>query len=294
MKDLVSVIIPVYNVKEYLAACLESVLAQSYTELEIILIDDGSTDGSGDICRQYAQKDGRVVVVHRENGGQSAARNMGLDIAKGQWIAFVDSDDLVHPDLIQALLHSVTDCDMAMCRRLDFTDTPPEGTVSGQTVVLGYEEILEKMFGDNQYIVVWGKIYRKSLFETFRFREGIIYEDEDALPVLIHAAKRVACLDAWLYYYRIRPGSTMTGSFSRKRLDVIEVCQRRIDLFGQWGLKKLRTRAVKDYYFHLKRLQQQTQEAGLEAEHSLVEEKLAQWKQYGVRFSLYERLRQRL
>ena len=294
MKDLVSVIIPVYNVKEYLAACLESVLAQSYRELEIILIDDGSTDGSGDICEQYAQKDARVQVIHRANGGQSAARKMGLDIAKGQWIGFVDSDDLVHPELIRQLLQSAYGHDMAMCRRLDFTDTPPEGTVGGQAVLLGYEEILKKMYTDNQYIVVWGKIYRKSLFQTFRFREGIIYEDEDAVPVLIHGAKQVACLDARLYYYRIRPGSIMTGSFSRKRLDIIGVCQRRIALFDQWGLKKLRKTAVKDYYLHLKRLQQQTREAGLEDAHALVTEKLTQWKEYGVRFSLYERLRQRL
>lgn len=293
MNDLISVIIPVYNVEKYLADCVDSVRKQSYKNLEIILVNDGSTDSCGELCDQYALADSRIHVIHQKNGGQSAARNAGLNQASGEWIIFVDSDDVIHQDMIKALRDVVGTHYFAMCLREEFTDlAPSNGEITGKTEIVDRRKALEKMFNDNQFIVVWGKIYHKSLWNEKRFREGIIYEDEDLLPELIFAADEMVCLYDRLYYYRIRPESTMTAGFSKKRLDIIGVCQRRIALFAQWDLQDLREKAVKDYYQHLKRLEKQTAIAGFEQEHILIKEKLRQWKEYGVRFNLYERLRQ--
>lgn len=294
MNDLISVIIPVYNVEKYLEDCINSVIEQSYKNLEIILIDDGSTDSSGVLCDQYAVKDSRIRVIHKKNGGQSTARNVGLEMASGEWITFVDSDDVVHSDMISVLRETVGSYRLAMCLRNDFIDVIPESQLAGKTQVIDRYEILEKMYSDNQYIVVWGKLYHKSLWHETRFREGIIYEDEDLLPELIFTAEKTVCVDAKMYFYRIRPDSTMTARFSQKRLDIIGVCQRRIELFTQWELEDLRKKAVKDYYLHLKRLEKQTAVPGFEQEHILVAEKMSQWQEYGVRFTLYERLRLRI
>ncbi len=292
MNGLISVIVPVYNVKDYLCLCLDGLLEQTYEDLEIILVDDGSTDGSGEICEQYAQKDDRIRVLHKPNGGQSSARNMGIDIARGKWLTFVDSDDLVAPDMIEKLYAAIGDGDIAMCDRQKFVDAPVQSSQPGVVTRYSNMEFLPKIFEAPRFIAIWGKLYRREVFQTFRFAEGIIYEDEDALPQLIYAAREIAYLQEEKYFYRVRPESTMTSGFSKKRLDIIEVSRRRIDLFTQWGLTDLRKKAVKDYYHHLKRLEQQTAGVQWEAEHTLVQNELAQWPKYGVRFSLYERLRQ--
>ena len=292
MKDLVSVIIPVYNVQEYLPACLDSVCGQTYENLEILLVDDGSTDQSGQICHDYAQKDPRIRVLHKPNGGQSSARNMGIDMAKGSWLTFVDSDDLIAPDLVEALLGAIGDCDIAMCDRQKFTQAPAPVAEAGAVKIYDKDQMLHKVYDAPKYIAIWGKLYRRELFAHFRFAEGIIYEDEDALPQLFYVSRKIACLQAEKYFYRVRPDSTMTAAFSKKRMDIICVSKRRIDLFTQWGLTDLRKIAVKDYYRHLKRLEKQTAGPEWKEEHALVLQELAQWPEYKVRFSLFERLKQ--
>ena len=294
MSDLISVIIPVYNVQGYLPACLDCVCGQTYENLEIILVDDGSTDRSGAICQEYAQKDQRIRVLHKANGGQSSARNRGIDIAKGTFLTFVDSDDLVAPDLVEALLGAIGDCDISMCDRQKFTQKPDGVDDDGSVRVFNRDQMLRKIYDAPKYIAIWGKLYRRELFENFRFAEGIIYEDEDALPQLFYASRSVAILQAQKYFYRVRPDSTMTAAFSKKRLDIISVSKRRIHLFTQWGLTDLRKIAVKDYYRHLKRLEQQTAAPEWKAEHTLVQKELAGWPEYGVKFSLLERLKQRI
>ena len=292
MKELVSVIIPVYNVQEYLPACLDCVCGQTYKDLEIILVDDGSTDDSGAICEQYGQNDSRIRVIHKPNGGQSSARNMGIDVANGRWLTFVDSDDLIAPDYVEALLRAIGDCDISMCDRQKFTQAPDPVAGDGAVIVYDKDQMLRKVYDAPKYIAIWGKLYRRELFTSFRFAEGIIYEDEDALPQLFYASEKIACLQEEKYFYRVRPDSTMTATFSKKRLDIICVCKRRIDLFAQWGQTDLRKTAVKDYYRHLKRLEKQTAGPEWELEHELVLQELAGWPDYGVRFSLYERLKQ--
>ncbi len=293
MKDLVSVIIPVYNVEPFLRQCLDTVIGQTYRNLEIILVDDGSTDSSGSICEEYAAGDSRVRVIHQANAGQSAARNAGLDRASGKYVCFVDSDDWIAADMIEQLLAEMENSDIAMCDRVKFTEIPEFSGQKGNAVTYSKVAFLHKIYEAPRFIALWGKLLRRELFSDFRIREGIIYEDEDALPQLIWRAKSVTYLPREMYGYRVRPGSTMTGGFSEKRLDILGVCQRRIELFEQWGLKKLRKTAVKDYYLHLKRLEQQTLQAGMTDAHQRVLEALEQWKSYGVGFSLLEKFRQR-
>lgn len=162
MNDLISVIIPVYNVEEYISECIESVIAQSYNNLEIILVNDGSTDSSGESCDRYAAKDSRIRVIHKENGGQSSARNAGLEVASGEWIVFVDSDDVVHKELITMLRRAVDDQRLAMCLRDDFVDSLPPSEIVEKTELVDRCEVLNRIYTDNQYIVVWGKIYHMS------------------------------------------------------------------------------------------------------------------------------------
>lgn len=290
MKDLISVIIPVYNVEPYLRQCLDSVVGQSYGELEIILVDDGSTDSSGEICREYARRDSRIRVIRQNNAGQSAARNAGLDMASGKYVCFVDSDDLIATDMMEKLLAQAEGCDIVMCDRVKFSQVP-EFTGGGGVNRYEKEAFLRKIYEAPRFIALWGKLLRRELFSDFRIREGIIYEDEDALPQLIWRADKIAYLQRPLYGYRVRPGSTMSAAFSEKRLDIMQVCRRRIELFEQWGLKDLRKTAVKDYYLHLKRLERQTLQAGFADAHERVLAELKQWKNYGVRFSLPEKLR---
>lgn len=293
MKDLISVIIPVYNVQDYLPVCLECVCAQTYENLEIILVDDGATDGSGAICDDYAQKDSRIRVLHKVNGGASSARNVGIDVARGRWLMFADGDDLMALNMIESLYHVTSAADIVMCDRHKFTDVPTPAVGAGVERYCSLA-FLEKIYEAPRFIAPWGKLYRRELFKNLRFREGIIYEDEDLLPQLIYAAKEIVYLRQELYYYRERPSSVMTSAFSKKRLDIIGVCKRRIELFTQWGLTDLRKKAVKDYYQHLKNLERQTAGTGWEEEHMLVQNELAQWPDYGVRFSLLEKLRQRI
>lgn len=293
MKDLISVIIPVYNVQDYLPACLECVCAQTYENLEIILVDDGATDGSGAICDTWAQKDPRIRVIHKANGGLSTARNAGINIARGRWITFVDSDDLIAWDMVEGLQRVIGEADIAMCDRQKFTDAPVPAQDSGLERYSGLD-FLNKIYEAPRFIAAWGKLYKRELFQRLRFREGILHEDEDLLPQLIYEAKEIVYLRQEKYFYRVRPSSIMTSEFNKKRLDIIGVCKRRIDLFTQWGLTELRKKAVKDYYQHLKNLERQTAGTGWEEEHRLVQNELAQWPDYGVRFSLLEKLRQRI
>lgn len=220
MECFVSVIIPVYNTEAYLGSCLTSVTNQSYSNLEIIIIDDGSDDTSGRIADEFAGKDGRIRVIHQENRGIAEARNVGLREATGEWIFFVDSDDEVLPDAIQRLLslaeQEQTNISMGgyrecICR---------EGKILTKQVHVHnrvYRE-KERMF---QYFLsegrnfnfLWQKLYHKSVFQSLAFEKGKYYEDLLLLPDILEAAGSIAIMDVPVYSYRLRKGS-ITGSKS--------------------------------------------------------------------------------
>ena len=227
--DLVSVIVPVYKVEAYLARCVESILAQSYRLLQVILVDDGSPDRCGEMCDGFAEKDARVTVLHTENGGLSAARNAGLAAAAGDYVAFVDSDDFVRPDYIAALLTAAkeNDAKIAACgSRIYYNSLLQFDAAMGPPRVYTPEEALRDIFTmeNNVHVVAWNKLYRRSLFADagIRYPAGKLHEDVATTYRLCAAADRIAFTPMPCYYYVQRKGSIMGGSFSEKRLDLLE------------------------------------------------------------------------
>ena len=246
---LISVIITVYNVKEFLRACVERITAQTYTNLEILLVDDGSNDGSEAICDEYAARDPRVRVWHRLNGGQASARNAALDIARGEFISFVDSDDLISLDLIEALFRLTQKfcTKIAMCGYTAFSDESeinnfkavlnskenqnskeinnPEKIVNSNANAGEYkispQELFRRSCTQDPYFstAVWRALFAREIFTALRFPAGQIYEDV-AIFFDIFNASIAACTDEILYFYRVRAGSTV-NSFARRHLAVI-------------------------------------------------------------------------
>ncbi len=221
MNELVSVIVPVYKVEEYLEECIASIVSQTYQNLEIILVDDGSPDNCPWMCDEWANRDSRIKVIHKENGGLSDARNAGIDICTGAYIAFVDSDDYIKPDMIQKLYAALIreNADIAACGIL--TCDGDKHTAWGCKDVVGTpEEIYALLYNDTAYpVAAWNKLYRHSCWEALRFPVGKTCEDAFTTYQLIHNARRIVMVPEALYCYRIRPGSIMTSSFSLKKLD---------------------------------------------------------------------------
>ena len=219
---LISVIVPVYNAEEWMRESLESIRAQSYKNLEVLLIDDGSTDGSGAICDEYAAMDGRFVAIHKENGGVSSARNVGLDRASGAWIGFVDPDDIARPELFARLLREAeaSDSDIVACGFHRFGEenndrTFPAGRFDTR------EALLRMTLGEKLNVHLWNKIYRRELFDGILFPEGQISEDLLVMHRLFERAKQVSVIEDILYDYRVRGGSlsqAMRGRFARERI----------------------------------------------------------------------------
>lgn len=235
-KILVSVIVPVYNVKAYLQACIDSLCTQTYKNLEIILVDDGSTDGSGSICDEAAERDDRIRVIHKENTGVSDARNAGLDHMHGEYVCFSDSDDIYAFDGIETLLKACekTKASMTVGNYRDFLDVP-DFSMSGQKCVETFSgcDVVKRLIGKEhiRYTVVHGKIYRKELFEKFRFLSGKIHEDEDFAYQVLYQAERVTIISDVVYGYRVRSESITTTAYKRPRLQVLDIARRRVEFF---------------------------------------------------------------
>ena len=236
-KPLISIIVAVYNVEKYLPECIESICAQTYTNLEIILVDDGSTDGCPQICDGYAKKDPRIRVIHKKNGGVSSARNVGLDTAKGDYIGFVDSDDCIEPEMYQRML-SVCEAelaDMCMCRYMtadEFSVRSVDASGYGQKkAILTGAALLKKLAYsvDNNYAVVWNKLIRKQIMCQLKFIEGKQHEDEHIIHHLYGACGKVVLLGEPLYVYRFRSGSVMREKISLKRLDAMDAYADRVN-----------------------------------------------------------------
>ena len=208
----ITVIVPVYNVEKYLDRCMESILAQTYTKLEIILVDDGAADSSGAICDSYAQKDERVQVIHKENGGLSSARNAALDIAQGEYIGFVDSDDYISVDMFEKLYQACVQYESEIAICCHYTERGDrllieEPIVDESIQYTGVEalELLIRDQGIRNY--AWDKLYKASLFQSIRYPDGRNYEDIATTYLLFYRAKRICSIPRYLYYYQIREGS---------------------------------------------------------------------------------------
>lgn len=244
---LISVIVPVYRVEKYLERCVKSILSQTYKNLEVILVDDGSPDQCPAICDACAEKDARVKVIHQENKGLSGARNAGIDAASGEYLAFVDSDDYVSPHFIEELYQLLQDtgCAIGQCR---FSYVKGNGLVEeGDSAFCIYrgESLMEQLYGPEEkatcFVVAWNKLYRAELFKEtgIRYPEGRIHEDEATTYRLFHEAKKLAFLDRALYGYYTENGGSITSVFSAKRLQWLTAHEERIAFFKKNGYEKL-------------------------------------------------------
>ena len=219
----ITIIVPVYNVEQYLDECVGSIVNQSYRNLEIILVDDGSTDSSSDMCDRWADNDSRIRTIHQSNSGPSAARNNAVNICTGQYITFIDSDDVIAPQYIKTLLTNMVNADAdisSLSLNLSATQhSAPAGKPVTMTAIEAVEGILHQRKLDN---AVAGKLYKRCLWDSVRFRTGIYYEDLEVFYHLYLQAQLVVHQDTPLYFYRQHTSSRM-GSFNLKRADVLNV-----------------------------------------------------------------------
>ena len=231
---MISIIVPVYKVEEYLPRCVDSLLRQTFTDFEVILVDDGSPDGCGAICDAYASQDPRVRAVHKSNGGLSDARNAGIHVASGDVIAFVDSDDWVAPDFLEAMYDAmvregadIVECGVLKTSGEEEASAPAEASAlvpsAPQVISFAVEPALRELIHDGVFRqTVWNKLYRREVLEGILFAVGRLNEDEFWTYQVFGRARKVLKLDCPLYFYFQRPGSIMGASYSLRRLDALD------------------------------------------------------------------------
>lgn len=227
---LLSIIVPVYKVENYLPKCIDSILAQTFTDFELILVEDGSPDDCPALCDATAEKDARVRVIHQKNGGLSAARNAGLDAARGAWIGFVDSDDYIAPEMYEVLYQAVqsTGADLALCdyAEVDEAGKPcPPMHVSLSGGELTGQELLKRASG-LMVQLAWNKLYRRAIFTQLRYPEGKLNEDLFLIPEVCLQIQKAVVVPKALYYYVQRGGSIMSGNKTLRHFDAAEAAQR--------------------------------------------------------------------
>ena len=227
---LISIVVPVYNVEQYLSDCMSSLLKQTYYNLEIILVDDGSTDKSGEICEDFAKTDERVCVVHQDNGGLSCARNTGIDMACGEYIMFVDSDDQVDIHIVEKLYEIMikTTAEIAICDPVHvFGNTDIQYISSDEEKIYCREDAICEMWYQKCFLPsAWGKLYKTTLLKQQQFRTGILFEDIDMMHLVFWSAKRIVYNPSKLYAYQHREGSITTKKFSKSDCEILNICQR--------------------------------------------------------------------
>lgn len=234
--DLISIVVPVYNVKDYLGKCLNSLLSQTYENLEIIIVDDGSTDGSNMICDKYAKTFNQIKVIHKKNGGLSDARNVGIEKASGRYITFVDSDDVIESNMIE-YLYGLTQkynaeigiCDPVHCysnENIDFLEAIKE------TIFSSEEAIIEMLYQKSFLVAAWGKIYLTEWFKDIKFPVGMLFEDSAVMYKLFDKADVIVYGNAKLYGYMHRENSITTKAFSKRDLDILVICNQIEEYFS--------------------------------------------------------------
>ena len=258
-KPILSIIVPIYNVEDYLERCIKSILNQTFSDFELILVDDGSTDSSPKICNEFKVKDKRVQVINKKKGGVSSARNEGIKIAKGEYIGFVDSDDFINKNMYKILYENAKqyDADISICsfEYVSYNTSLRDDNVKINNSVIIYNNIesLEKLYGDEsiKFIVPWNKVYRRSLFFDIRYDVGKTNEDEFIIHKLFYKSNKVVSCSKKLYYYFENDKSIMRKKFNVNRIDVIEAMEKRMSFFREKALTELeyKTQNMFLYYF---------------------------------------------
>lgn len=223
IKELISVVVPIYNVEKYLRKCINSIINQTYSNLEIILVNDGSTDGSGEICNEYACKDGRILVINKRNGGLSDARNCGIEIAKGKYIVFIDSDDYIETDMIENLYRACIDngAQIACCGKIIERGKKINEVNCKENFCVSAEDAIKRMLLLRDIDVsAWDKMYKMELFKDIRYPINKYYEDMGTTYKLLDKADKIVHINKPEYHYVIRLNS-ITTTFSIKHLDML-------------------------------------------------------------------------
>ena len=261
MKPLVSIIVPVYNIEKYIRGCITSILSQTYKELQVVLVDDGTPDLSGKICDEFAQTDSRVFVIHKENGGLSSARNAGLEVATGDYIMFVDGDDYLVDNAVEILVRANEkyDADFVQfdtvhttCPDYSYQHSSEEYNVEILTDLREMYWKMHKTLGPG--VSACTKLHKKELFEGIRFKEGIVHEDDYLTLYMLQNVKKALYIDAKLYYYIVHENSILTSSFSKKKLDVLYVSECRMQEMERLGYRDLHNYENEQYFLRLANL----------------------------------------
>lgn len=247
-EGLISIIVPVFNAMNYLKKCVNSITRQTYQEIELILVDDGSTDGSSNICDSMADEDERIHVIHCTNGGAAAARNTGIDIANGEYIMFVDADDYIEPTLCEKLLRGMKSfgAKCCLCGYQIVTEHSKDRCVNGETVISfsGRDAIRKRYIDGCEYVNIinpWGKLYHWSMWKNLRFTSGLYYEDMDVMPYLYFNCDKVLCIPDIGYYYLQRVGSCSHGvnTDDKRYIDSLFIRKKHVAFFKNAGEREL-------------------------------------------------------
>lgn len=236
----VSIIIPVFNVENYLERCLKSVICQSFKDIEIIIINDGSTDKSFEICKKFAEFDKRIILINQENSGVSAARNTGINIATGKYLSFVDSDDFIAPDMIEFLLNNLekNNTDIATCGMYDcyiqnnnkIKKICNKKKYKNNHGIINSHEALQEIFINGKVsLFIYDKLYKRELFNNLRFSENIIYEDAEIMPKIITRANKIFYNFVPKYYYLRHENSITSSKFKKQDLDIIKISKQNLE-----------------------------------------------------------------
>ena len=252
---LISVIVPVYNIERYIGKCVESLIHQTYKKLEVLLIDDGSTDGSGYICDEYMHRDKRIKVIHKPNGGLSDARNRGLDNIEGDYVMFVDGDDYLDINMIQEMVEveRKTNADICMSNIIHVDKngnltTMYKNKYKDQTVINNFEAMRLLTTEVKVSTSAWAKLYKVELFHTIRFPVGKVHEDQFIMYKIFAKVHSVAFAKRANYYYLYRSGSITNCGFIPERMDDIEACEERLFFFKRYYPKLVRY--ARGHLFH--------------------------------------------
>ena len=248
MNDLITIVVPIYNVEKYIDNCIQTIINQTYKKLQIILVDDGSTDNCPKICDKYKAQDDRIEVIHKKNGGLSDARNAGIEKAKGKFVCFIDSDDFISYEYIEKLYKLIiknnADISVSNFKRVqEFNEEylKEEKEKSTEEIYNG-KQMIENIYHKKLYVqstVAWNKMYKTDLFKEIKFPYGKLHEDEFTTYKLYYNCKKIVMTSEILYYYRYVPDSIMNKKFNKKRLDGIKALEERLEFFKEKKEEKL-------------------------------------------------------
>ncbi|MGP4106328.1 glycosyltransferase family 2 protein [Virgibacillus sp. L01] len=252
----ISIIVPIYNLEHLLQKCVDSILTQTFVDFELILVDDGSTDRSGELCDEYANRDNRVKVIHKKNGGVASSRNAGLEIAAGNYIGFVDNDDYINKYMFERLYNKaiVHSSDIVVCdyKNVDETELLDPETINTDYKVQHFNNIeaLNYIYINKNkptFIYPWNKLYKRDLFENIKYEDGNIYDDETVAHKLLYRSDKITYIHIELYYYVKRKGSMVNSPFHIKKFDRIYALKNREVFFREKKEFELQQKALMHY-----------------------------------------------